>query len=116
MFQFASQGPFESRRDVYLGAVGMLCYSVILAGSTVCHAQESVRLCPDTTMSGTVEQGERFEQFFGDSLKFVLDPSKSPPNPDGWTIRVVGPDSTHDYLLVATPPYRFSNPRYLDTS
>ena len=88
-----------------------------LAATATCTAQSSKEVsCEDTTLAGSVTRGDRFEAPFGDSLRFVLEPSIGPPNPDGWTIRVVGSDPSHDFLMVATPPYRFSNPRYLDTS
>lgn len=93
-----------------------LCCLAIVGGAR-CAAQTPIEtLCADTRLTGSVTRGERFEAPFGDSLKFVLEPSIGPPNPDGWTIRVVGSDPAHDYLMVATPPYRFGNPRYLDTS
>lgn len=98
---------------------------LVLAGlSTPCSAQligdglaqDPDSVCRDTTLSGAVSHGERFEAAFRTGVRFVLDPTTGPPNPDGWTIKVLGEDQNRDYLLVATPPYRFSNPRYLDTS
>ena len=52
----------------------------------------------------------------GGQLELRLEPELQNRNPPGWTIRVsaVGRESA-DYAMVATPPYRFSNPRYIDT-
>lgn len=71
----------------------------------------------DTVLSGEVRRGERFEAPFGNGLVFHLEPEASPRNPQGWTIRIT-PSSDHssDYSMVATPPYRFGNPRYVNTA
>lgn len=81
-------------------------------------AQDSgVVSCPDTVITGRIESGEAFEAPFGAGLVFRLDPEVSPKNPQGWTIRITpAAQPEPDYSMVATPPYRFSNPRYLDTS
>ena len=40
-----------------------------------------------------------------------------PNNPPGWTITITpATDSQSDYAMVATPPYRFSNTRYVNTA
>ncbi len=73
--------------------------------------------CSDTVITGSINSGEAFEAPFGAGLVLRLDPEVSPKNPQGWTIRVTPAAQTEpDYSMVATPPYRFSNPRYLDTS
>jgi hypothetical protein len=71
------------------------------------------------TLSGRVRAGESYEQPFGDGLLFLLRANaQAPPNPEGWTIEVRrdGPGKGHDFVWVATPPYRWWNPRYIDTS
>jgi hypothetical protein len=50
-------------------------------------------------------------------MVFRLDAATHPQNPAGWTIRITPPFRRDaDYSMVATPPYRFANPRYVDTS
>lgn len=68
------------------------------------------------TFTGEVRHGERWQRSFGDGLVFHLRPTaQAPPNPPGWTIEVrAAPDGAHDFVWVATPPYRFANPRHLD--
>lgn len=70
------------------------------------------------TLEGEVVAGGSYEHAFGDGLLFRLAPNApAPPNPPGWTIEVrAGPEGRHDFVWVATPPYRWSNPRYVDTS
>lgn len=70
------------------------------------------------TISGQVRAGSSFERAFGDGLLFRLRAAaNAPPNPAGWTVEVrAGADGEHDFVWVATPPYRWWNPRYLDTS
>lgn len=110
-------------RRLFLGVRGasrlitVVTTGLLFFAGSLCMGQGGPReLCPDTTISGQVASGERFEAMFADSLHFILQPSIGPPNPEGWTIRVTGSNPDHDFLLVATPPYRFNNPRYLDTS
>ena len=82
------------------------------------EAQELEPLpCEAVVIIGQVARGESFEGPFGTGLLFRMDAEESPRNPQGWTVRVspvTEPD--HDYSMVVTPPYRFSNPRYVDTS
>ena len=68
--------------------------------------------------AGEVTAGQGFERSFGDGLLFRLRPSKNaPPNPAGWTIEVREEgNGEHDFVWVATPPYRFWNPRDLTPS
>ena len=73
--------------------------------------------CRAETVVGRITQGEAFSVSLTSGLTFRLEPQSLPQNPPGWTIRVTPPnDPTADYSMVATPPYRFWNPRYLDTS
>ncbi|MEN8374805.1 MAG: hypothetical protein ABFS34_05095 [Gemmatimonadota bacterium] len=70
----------------------------------------------ETVGAARVRHGETFEAPLPDGLVFRLRPASHPQNPQGWRIEVVDPDAPDDdYSLVATPPYRFSNPRYVDT-
>jgi len=80
------------------------------------RAQERRPLpCPVSVFEGRVEHGEAFEAPFAAGLVFRLDPRTHPRNPQGWTLRVTpAGDAKTDYAEVATPPYRSSNPRYLD--
>lgn len=72
--------------------------------------------CHHAVIRGRVSQGEVFERPFADQLVFMLEPETHPRNPQGWTIRVTPATSRElDYSMVATPPYRFRNPRYVDT-
>ena len=67
-------------------------------------------------LSGHVEQGELYEHELDGGLIFRLVPN-SAGNPPGWVITVAPKDhSRDDYVWVATPPYRFWNPRYVDIS
>ena len=77
---------------------------------------QEIPACTDTVIVGHVEAGEAFEARLAPGLVFRLDPEVHPQNPQGWTIRVT-PESEpgSDYSMVATPPYRFSNPRYVNT-
>ena len=63
-----------------------------------------------------MERGQAWVAALPGGLEFRLDPEGQGGDPQGWTIRItpVG-DPASDYVWVATPPYRFSNPRYLDT-
>ena len=64
-----------------------------------------------------MEQGQAFVAAFTDELLFRLEPETHPNNPHGWTIQIIpATDSQSDYATVATPPYRFSNPRYVNTA
>lgn len=74
-------------------------------------------LLPGHRPLGRVTRGEGFAAGFGHDLVFHLEPEASPRNPQGWTIRVT-PDSdfSSDYSMIPTPPYRFSNPRYVNTA
>ncbi len=78
-------------------------------------AQSIDTLCVRSRLFGHVTRGDTFSVSIDDHLRFRLMPSEV-PNPEGWTMRVNGADPSRDYLMVATPPYRFGNPRYLDTS
>ncbi len=68
-----------------------------------------------TGLTGAVGHGESFQADLGAGLAFKLVPARHPRNPQGWTIVVQASDPEHDFVAVATPPYRSSNPRYIDT-
>ena len=73
--------------------------------------------CRETTLTGRVQRGQAFEAAFTDELVFRLEPETHPNNPPGWTIAISpAGDPQSDYAMVATPPYRFSNPRYVSTA
>ena len=87
------------------------------AASAPGETQPRIPPCQETTIRGQVAQGEHFERALTADLVFRLDPESHPRNPQGWTIRVTAPiDSGSDFAMVATPPYRFSNPRYVNTA
>ena len=92
-----------------MGTIRHAAMFMLGAGLAV-HAQPSLRF------QGTVNHGQEFRKSIGRGLVFVLRPKD-----DGWDITVqpegaaVSP-GCNDFVWVATPPYRFSNPRYLDTS
>lgn len=65
-----------------------------------------------------MSHGQAFEHALASDLVFRLAPSGHPANPPGWTIEVRGralPEPDNELSWVVTPPYRFWNPRYLDT-
>jgi len=68
--------------------------------------------------SGDVRHGDAFERPFGAGLVFRLAPSRDPGVP-GWTIEIRArgdADPERELSWLVTPPYRFWNPRYVDTS
>ena len=72
--------------------------------------------CRAESFRGRVVAGESLEISMTPSLLFRLDADTSTGSAPGWTIRVTpanAPDD--DYSMVATPPFRFANPRYVDT-
>ncbi len=74
--------------------------------------------CRAVHFTARVVAGQAFQHDLGGGLLFRLVPSRDPAI-SGWVIEVHpehdrGPDSERSW--VATPPYRFWNPRYLDTS
>jgi hypothetical protein len=63
-----------------------------------------------------VAANQPFEAPLSPTLVFRLDADTTPANPSGWTLRVTPPGAPQrDHAMVATPPYRFANPRYVDT-
>jgi len=61
--------------------------------------------------SGETSQGTSFKKKLWSDLAFVLRATGV-----GWDISVTdGKDADTDFVWVATPPYRFDNPRYLGT-
>jgi len=62
-------------------------------------------------IEGRVAHGQEFSADFGRDFKFVLHPDET-----GWTIEV-RPKSSDcgEFVWVATPPFRFSNVRYVNT-
>ena len=107
--------PPRPGRDAAPG-VGLTALACVLA-ALLAPGGAAAR-APCDTLAGTVRAGESWEHPFGDGLVFRLRATgQAPPNPAGWTIEVrTGPGGEHEYSWVATPPYHFWNPRYLDTS
>jgi hypothetical protein len=72
--------------------------------------------CQELVLRGRVTANETFEAPLSPTLVFRLEADTLAANPPGWTLRVTPPDAPdRDHAMVATPPYRFSNPRYVDT-
>lgn len=73
----------------------------------------------DLVFGGEVELGHKFEREIGHGLIFRLAPSYDVPE-WGWRIEIkpkVQPGGNPvEFAWVATPPYHFANPLYLDTS
>jgi len=73
------------------------------------------------TFPGEVSQGQTFRRSIGHGLDFVLTAASWGDDITGWTIqvspqgRVSDPECT-DFAWVVTPPFRFQNVLYLDTS
>ncbi|MBI3280710.1 MAG: hypothetical protein HYZ57_12810 [Acidobacteria bacterium] len=72
--------------------------------------------------SGEVARGREFRKEIGQGLLFALAPVNYGEGIEGWQIAVTPqtPASQdgecHEFSWIATPPYRFQNPRYVDTS
>ena len=99
----------------------LICTAILLAvgfrQEGAAQVSDTTASCQAETLRGRVVQGELYEARIRGGLVFRLDPHPVGEGPQGWTIRVVPetrPDT--DYSWVATPPYRYWNPRYLDTS
>lgn len=97
-----------------------LAFGVTLVATAVhapARAQETAPECRDTVIAGRVEGGEAFAAALPGGLVFRLDPERQVRNLQGWTIRVTpATDSTKDYAMVVTPPYRGMNARYVSTA
>ena len=99
-----------------MAIVTWLAASLTTVSSATAQAVGSPRRCSSERLRGTVSSGQEFWKEVMPGLLFRLDPEAGAPNPTGWTIRVTPVDSPEtDYSMVATPPYRFANPRYVDT-
>ena len=80
-------------------------------------AAQSSPPCQLQVFRGRVNAGQTYRVELSDALVFRLDADSLEANPPGWIIRVAPPaTSDDDYSMVATPPYRFANARYVDTS
>jgi hypothetical protein len=94
----------------------VLLLAVGFASSKIC-ANQKEKDCSTIKFSGEVKKGQAFEKDVNAELLFKLAPELHPANPQGWTIEIRSKENPeHDYVWVATPPYRFSNPRTLDTA
>ena len=93
----------------------VLLLAVSFASSEISRNQTE-KDCSSLKFSGELKKGQAFEKDVDSKLLFRLAPELHPANPQGWTIEIRSQaDPKHDYVWVATPPYRSSNPRYLDT-
>ncbi len=96
--------------------VGLVVLLTLLFPLDRASARAEGKGCNTIRFGGEVVKNQLFEREVGRGLLFRLHPSRA-SNPPGWTIELrsrANPDN--DFLWVATPPYRFMNPRYLDTS
>ncbi len=90
--------------------------SVALGQELEAQRSDRAAACTTEIVSGRVSEGQDFEAAIGGGLVFRLVAATYPPNPAGWTIHVTpAAPPASDYSMVATPPYRFANPRYVDT-
>jgi hypothetical protein len=71
----------------------------------------------EVSFTGEVSPGKTFEREIGHGLVFRLVPTAD-DDQSGWNIAIFpkfgAPDD--EFVGIATPPYHFYNPRYLDTS
>ena len=92
---------------------------MILLLTLLLMAQQAATPSPPVVkFAGEISYGETFEREFGSGLLFRLSASQDPQTP-GWTIEVRPKNETRpevELVWVATPPYRFFNPRYLEIS
>lgn len=97
---------------------GTVLSSVFGLGSGVAGQDpEPAPACRDKVLQGRVSTGRDYEATVSPEMIFRLEAETHPQNPAGWTIRITPPSMPDsDYSMVATPPYRFANPRYVDTS
>lgn len=101
-------------RPLQAVAVGLLALT-LAQGATAQQARTMPPFRADS-FSGRVVAGESLEIALTPSLVFRLDADTVTANPPGWTVRVTAPNAPgDDFSMVATPPYRFANPRYVDT-
>lgn len=87
------------------------------AGCGTIDGKETGMPCRQASLEGEVSAGQDFVRKIGTELYFRLNHEAAM---DGWNIEVV-PDpnekgNRREYSWVATPPYHFWNPRYLDRS
>jgi hypothetical protein len=91
----------------------------LLAYAMHALAQSPAELSQIIRFQGEVTRGTSFERALGRDLVFRLRAETHPSNPAGWTISVAKASDAipeRDFLSVATPPYRFFNPRDLTVS
>jgi hypothetical protein len=71
----------------------------------------------ELTFTGEVTLGKTFEREIGHGLIFRLVPTVGDED-SGWNISIVPKSGAaeDEFVGIATPPYHFYNPRYLDTS
>ena len=89
---------------------------LVVLGAATLDAQPA---CRASRFDGEVSHGQAFEHELAPGLVFRLAPERHPANPPGWRIEVRSramPEPENELSWVVTPPYRFWNPRYLDTS
>ncbi|TMQ69509.1 MAG: hypothetical protein E6K80_11420 [Candidatus Eisenbacteria bacterium] len=88
-----------------LRALGLAAIAVSTLGSSPSHAPRRYHF------EGRLVAGERFERVFADSLHFLLRPADH----EGWSIVVVGDDSSADFAGIVTPPFHGPNPTQIDS-
>lgn len=68
--------------------------------------------CRHEVLEGRISFGQDYEAALSPEIVFRLDAATHARNPAGWTLRITPPSMPDsDYSMVATPPYRFANPR-----
>jgi hypothetical protein len=79
-------------------------------------SHQSAASAPDESFIGEVADGKTFEREIAHGLFFRL--AATGDKVSGWNIEIVPKSGApqDEFSRVATPPYHFENPRYLDTS
>jgi hypothetical protein len=91
-------------------------FALFLTSPVLAQQASDPAPCRQVLLRGRVTANQSFDAPLSPSLTFRLDADTIPANPPGWTIRVTPPDAPdRDHAMIATPPYRFWNPRYVDT-
>jgi len=98
--------------------------TALMAVSIAASGVASAAQCRSFSIAGEIAAGETFKHAIGAELSFQLEPSGA-VGEGGWTFEI-GPTAQRmkadyqpefsQYIYALTPPYRFGNTRYVDTS
>jgi hypothetical protein len=87
-------------------------------GAAIPEARTAGPVCEAVRFAGVVDDGRSFEHVVNDDYTFRMQ-STADSVLSGWTIEVRTPrlaEPGNELSSVATPPHRFWNPRYIETS